>query len=240
MKNKNAGFFIRFLSLIIDLTIFILIGISSSLMCIREVYDEHFGSLYQVKIEWAYYLWLFLLITILIVQFILIPFWFKGKTIGMILTKLELVSLDEESIKYKIFKKTQVGVFMWILTIILFMVFVKIETINKINFYSFIQKKRNIFDKLDIETKNAVIKKYKLGTWETVFITIPSTISSITIFGQLFALLSIGISKNKIGILDKFSNTKIVYKNKTVDVKNNQLYHVKPEKFEEQKINWRN
>lgn len=242
--KKNAGFFIRFLSLIVDVMIFVIISVSLSLICIGQS-QKSFGKdtvmIYQVNVIWAYYLWLNSLILFLIIQFLLIPIVFNGKTIGMLLTKLDFEITDKEkNIKKIVFKKFQLSAFLWILTIVFFEIFVSPVTINKMTYYSYIHKHINEFNGLKLSEQQEIIKNYKLNSLETSLITIPSTLSTVCIFFNLLTLLSIGIDRNKLGILDKVTNSKVVHKNKLIKISKIKIDLIKPEKVDKSIIEWKN
>ena len=218
-ENKVAGFFIRFLALAIDVIIFVAIGMASSLICIsKHIYtfsDLETGitnqlNIYQINQPWTYYVWMIIIILTLTIQFIIIPFLLKGKTIGMVITKLKIKTLELDlSLKKVIWQRIQVGALLWIILVILFMIFINTKTINKINLFTFIQQ-HNFNDWSNVN-KIELANTYKLSTLETSLFAIPATISSVILFGQLFCLISVGISKNKHGIIDKISNSIIVY-----------------------------
>lgn len=219
--KKKSGFFIRFTSLLIDLTIFCLIGIFSSLMCIGK--NEKGISIINSFLY--YYLWLLLLIVLILIQFILIPLITKGKTIGMLICGLELTLIsNDESIYTIIIKRQILGSIPWIITILLYIAFVTPDIINKI-----------------IITKQVKESDLKLDGWEMARLTIPSTLSSFLIFFQSLLLMTIGINKQKQGFVDKVTKSQIIWKNK-LDPINEQiktLRIIEPEKEKEILIEWK-
>lgn len=237
--NKKAGFWVRFGSLIIDLILFCLIGISSSLFCLKKeiVLDDPKIDIYQVKNDFTYFLWLLLLIILITIQFILIPLLSNGRTIGMIITKLDIDFYDKN--KYKsILKKIEIGPFIWIVLICLFMCFVWPKTINKMVIFSYIKTNFSESDQ-KVQNLKELLDTNKWTLLETIFYTIPSALSPMILLIQLFFLISVGFRGNKTSLVDKFSNSQVIYKNKFIDVENNEIKLVKPIKNEVYQINWR-
>lgn len=235
-ENKKAGFWIRALSLLIDIVIFSIIGILSSLMCIKKVYFSTVNlNIYQVKNDYTYFLWLLILILDLSIFFIAIPFLFNGKTIGMMITRLA-IKYNEGTKKYwSLFKKAQLGPILWIVVIIFFMIFVWPTTINKMVIFSYI-KNKNIPES---EAIKDLLSSNKWNLRETIFYSIPAALSPIIIIVQLLFLISVGFKGNKIGLVDKFSNSQIIYTNK-FDRKNIETFElIKPELYNPVEINWK-
>ena len=139
-KNKNAGLWIRLLSITIDVFLFCSLAMSLSLICLQTKYFEQLDkSIYVVKNDYWYYLWLFFLILMLLIFFVVIPIFTKGKTIGMLLTKLDL-KIQDKSVYKVILKRNQFSTFLWIVLIILFMIFVSPKIVNKIVVSSYVNK----------------------------------------------------------------------------------------------------
>lgn len=219
--KKKSGFFIRLSSLILDLLIFCSIGISSSLMCIGKNEKE----ISIINSFTHYYLWLLLLIFTLSIQFILIPILTKGRTIGMLICRLNLIKNDEqEKIQVVILKRQILGSIPWIIMILLYIAFVTPDIVNKI-----------------VIAKKIQDSKLTLTGWEMARLTIPSTLSSFLIFSQTLLLLTVGINKQKQGFIDKITNSQIVWKNK-LDLTNEKiktLKIIKPELDKEIIIKWK-
>lgn len=236
--NKKAGFWVRFGSLIIDLILFCSIGISSSLFCLKKeiILVVPRINIYQVRNDFTYFLWLLLLIVLITIQFILIPILSNGKTIGMIITKLDIEFYDKNRYK-SILKKIEIGPFIWIVLICLFMCFVWPKTINKMVIFSYI--KAHFSESNQNQALKDLLDKNKWTLLETVFYTIPSALSPMILLIQLFFLISVGFRGNKTSLVDKFSNSQVVYKNKFIDVENTEIKLVKPIKNEIYQINWR-
>lgn len=187
--NKPAGFWIRILSIIIDLIIFATSSISISLIAING----------KEIIPWAYYVWMVLTIILILILFIFIPILFKGKTIGMLCCQINIISTDSDSksIWLMVLRKNKLYSFLWIFSILVSMSFITPQLAQRI-----------------IENNN----NNNLEPWEQALLSIPSTTSGIIIFINIFMTLSINASKNKEGFNDKFSSTKVIYSKKYIDV----------------------
>lgn len=236
-ENKKAGFWIRFASLIIDLIIFCSISISSSLMCIDKVdFIELNTSIFQVNR--IYYIWIVLMIILISIQFIAIPLFFNGKTIGMFILGLNL-HFNDKKIFSSIMKRIELGPLLWIIIFIIFFSFIWPSTINKLIVNAYINDNYKVQNDLSVEVKQ-LLQDNKLSTLENAFYAIPSTMSPIVVMLQLFLLISTGFKGTKISLLDKFSNSQIVYKNKLIvnEVKNIEI--IKPEKNINCNIIWKN
>lgn len=241
---KNAGFFIRFLANLIDIVIFVVFGMLLSLICIGKgsipIDNNKTIELYLVTKWYAYYIWLVSLILMIIVESIVIPYFFKGRTLGMLITQLTILWNDDDLLIKKIFKRWQLGWFIWMIIILLFLAFISPKIVNKLIVFSFINNNPKEFANMDQIAMNNFINSHKLNFIETMFLTIPSSISSFTIIAQVLLLMSIGASKNKIGIIDKLTNTRITYKKKVVEIKEKEIKIPKPEKIENIEIIWKN
>lgn len=241
--NKNAGLFIRLLSTIIDVLFFCFFGIVLSLISISETTIGNFfdsdnpnisSNILNQKIYIVnnlYWLWLFLLILILFIEFILIPFFLKGRTIGMLITRLKLKYDNEKFIKV-LFYRNCLGSFLWIIVIFLFMIFVSPNTINKYLLYKEINN-------LTIENKEEILSKINFSIWEIILFYIPSSLPSIILTIQLLSILSVMFKRKNVSIIDRFSNSLIVYKNKFIDFSNNNLEVINPEKNINIEIIWK-
>ncbi|MBD5423459.1 MAG: RDD family protein [Mycoplasma sp.] len=241
MTNKKAGFWIRLLYLFIDCIIFCSIAISSSLMCITKTnisYPNATFDIYNVKNDYTYYIWLLFVLILLAIFFIVVPLLFNGKTLGMSIAKLK-IDFNAQN-KYKvIFKRMELGVFLWMFIVIIFMCFVQPKTINKMINFNYI--KSNYSKTMTIEELNNFLSNYKWTITETILYTIPSTISPIVVMIQLFFLISIGFKKNKTGLVDKFTNSQIVYVNKydKVNEDDKLIFDIKPEENIKYEIIWK-
>ena len=156
----------------------------------------------------------------------------------MFITKLKIDFNGQN--KYKvIFKRMELGVFLWMFIVIIFMCFVQPKTINKMINFNYI--KSNYSKTMTIEELNNFLSNYKWTITETILYTIPSTISPIVVMIQLFFLISIGFKKNKTGLVDKFTNSQIVYVNKydKVNEDDKLIFDIKPEENIKYEIIWK-
>ncbi|MDK2819416.1 MAG: RDD family protein [Mycoplasmataceae bacterium] len=196
--QKQAGFWIRILSILIDLIIFLLIAISTSLIALKKENNN------LIILSWGYYVWLVLLIVEIIILFIIIPLFLKGRTIGMLSCKISILSLQEDPTLFIVLKKNQLYSFLWIFSILVFMLFISPELAQKM---SLISSQGNVEE-----------DKLVLEVWEKALIAIPSTTSGIIIFINILTIFSINMNKNMYGINDKFTNTKLVYTKKWIEI----------------------
>lgn len=236
-KNKNAGLWIRLLSITIDVFLFCSLAMSLSLICLQTKYFGQLDkSIYVVKNDYWYYLWLFFLILMLLIFFVVIPIFTKGKTIGMLLTRLDL-KIQDKSIYKVILKRNQFSTFLWIVLIILFMIFVSPKIVNKIVVSSYVNKNyKNSSD----ETIKQLLSENSLTILETSFYTIVCTLSPIILLEQLFLLMSSSFKKEKISIVDRLTKSQIVYSNKFENIKQeSEINLIKPIKNISIDIKWK-
>lgn len=240
--NKHAGFWIRLMALLIDVIIFVVISISSSLLIINaqefKLWDQQL--IYMVNTNWTYYLWFLIPISLLIIQFLLIPLLTKGKTIGQLIFQIKVASFSENHWKSVIFKRWQLGALIWILVMIMFMVLVNPTTINKVSLYTFIQNHQKEFKALDPDQQSQIINAYQLNSWETALLAILATTSSFNIMAQMLLLISISIKPNKIGLLDRLTASKVIYLKKFLIEKQIKLIIIKPKLNQKNEIIWKN
>ncbi|MGL5732833.1 MAG: RDD family protein [Metamycoplasmataceae bacterium] len=190
--NKPAGFWIRILSILIDLVIFSVIAISSSLIAIKKIDDS------LIIVHWGYYVWMVLVIFEIIVLFIIIPILLKGRTLGMIACQINFISLKEEPIWLMVIKRNQLYSFLWIFSIIVTMTFINPELFQKMS--------------------EANDDKLVLEPWESTLIAIPATTSGIIVFINIFSILSININKNMYSLNDRFVEIQMVYSKKYIEI----------------------
>ena len=239
---KPAGFWIRFSALMIDLIIFLAIILPASLVTIKSqpipLWPQK--QLYTVQFDWSFYFWCLLLIFCLTVQFLLVPLMTKGKTIGMLLVQLKVNFEQPQGWKTKVFLRWQLSAGIWILVAILFMALVQPPTINKISLFGLIQNNQADFQKLAPATQELLKASFTLTSWETALLSIPATTSSFNIMAQVFLLISIGIRKGKIGLLDHISTMQVVYLHKTVYLNEKTPKLIEPEKMVPIELDWKN
>ena len=130
--NEKAKFWSRLVSTLIDIILFCVVGISTSLICIKkELVTSINVEMYLVKNDYTYFLWLFILILLLSLLYILIPLICNGRTLGMMILRLKL-NYNNQRKYYVILKRTELGVFLWIFVIVIFIVMSSIVKIFKI------------------------------------------------------------------------------------------------------------
>lgn len=242
LQNKKASFWIRFLSTLIDLIIFCVIGITLSLICLqKKEFSSIQAEIYQISDDsYLYYIWLILLIITIVIQYIAIPFCFKGKTIGMMITRLEIDF--QNSLRWKvIIKRIELGPMLWIVVIIFFMCFVWTSTINKMTIISYIRTHFSHLQETDsnYQIVKELLEQNKLSLVERICYSIPASTSPLILFLNLFMLISIGFRKSKIGLVDRFSSSFVVYKNKFEKTPEKDIQVIEPEAEENYNIVWK-
>ncbi|MGL4252424.1 MAG: RDD family protein [Metamycoplasmataceae bacterium] len=215
--NKPAGFWIRILSILIDLIIFSTIAISSSLIAIKKIDDS------LVIDYWGYYSWMVLVIFEITILFIVIPILLKGRTIGMLFCQINFISLKDERVWLSVIKRNQLYSFLWIFSITVTMCFVSPELFQKMSDIS--NKPNN--DEL------------VLAPWESTLIAIPATTSGIIIFIDIFSILSINMNKNMYSINDRFVEIKMIYSKKYIEIFDEMNKEIIREKVRKQEIIWK-
>ncbi len=228
--NEKAKFGSRLASTLIDILFFCIIGITSSLICIKkELVQDINTEIYLVKNDYFYFLWLFILILSLSILYILIPLICDGKTIGMMFLKLKL-NYNNQKKYYVILKRTELGAFLWIFVIIIFMCFVWPTTINKMIITNYIQDHLKNFNHLSPNELENLQNKYQWTLLEICFYSIPSVLSPIVILIQLFSLMSILFRQKRLSLIDKITNSEIVYSNKYINIVKEEKIEIEPEK----------
>lgn len=235
LQKRTAGFWIRFLSISIDVILFCVIAISSSLICIEaREFPQINKTLSQVKNDYFYYIWFMLVVLILTIQFLGIPFILKGKTLGMIITRLE-IDTNDQPLKKVILNRFKFGALLWIFIFVVFMIFVRPTMINKMLIYKYVKENFDENNQQAVELLNA----NKLSLLDTVLYSVPSIFSPIIVFAEVFFLISIGFKKTKISIIDNFTNSKIVFANKYIKTTNLIVEIVKPIENKKYQIEWK-
>ncbi|AXE61010.1 hypothetical protein DA803_02865 [[Mycoplasma] phocae] len=193
--NRKANFWIRLLSSIIDLLIFISLAIISSFLVFNYKQGQYIN-------KWNYYVWLALLIFMLNIFWIIIPILFNGQSIGMIICRIRIIPQENKTkLSRAIFDRQRLFAFTWMIIFLLFIIFVSPE----------------LFIRAAKINKNSA----KLGTLERIFVLIPTALASITSFAEIFLVIS-NVKENRIGINDNFSNTFTVWKNRFDKVEENE------------------
>lgn len=216
--KKSAGFWIRILSILIDLILFCLIAIPLSLIAI----DKKENLI--VIVTWGYYVWMVLVIFEIFILFIVIPILSKGRSIGMWCCQINLISLKKEPVWLMVLKKNQLYAFFWIFSILVSMCFISPELCQKM-----VNAPKG--------TQESALAA--LLPWEKALIAIPSTTSGIIIFLNILSVLSINMSRDMSGINDKLTNTKMVYSNKYIEIFDEENKIILREEIKKETLIWR-
>ncbi|WP_033161332.1 RDD family protein [[Mycoplasma] collis] len=219
-KYLKASYKIRFLSGVIDIFIFIFITFLITFLVFFkfDFQNDKVDPIFNI----FYYLWFLFEISIILFLHLIIPLFFsKGKTIGKIITKLQVVNLNGNTKKINlknIIKKEIFYSLNWIFIILLFLIF-----INPEEFKSFSKNKELLTKKIEnIENLSLKIK---------VVLRLIFIISNFFVFSNYVITLTI-FKKNRLSIIDIFSQTQTVYKNK-FEFKNEISESLKPKE-----LNW--
>ncbi len=224
--NQKAGFWSRLIYFLIDFIFFSSIAISTSLICIKKEFISDINNeIYLVANDYWYFLWLLFLIINLSFFFIIIPLIFNGKTLGMMIIRLK-VNFNSSKKYQSILKRMELGVFLWIFIVLIFMCFVWPNTINKMIIRNYIEKHSNEFG----ESLNDLMNLYQWNILETSFYSIPSVISPIVVIIQLFSFMSVLYKGNKTTFVDKISDSQIVHSKKFVEIVDYKNIELEPEK----------
>ncbi|WP_412031681.1 RDD family protein [Metamycoplasma buccale] len=195
--NKKANFWIRLLATIIDAILFIIFLVATSF----AVFNYKTGQYFH---EANYYVWLFLLILYLIFFFIVLPIIWNGKTIGMRICKIKIIKKNEKDKFSKvIFDRQRLFSFLWIIVFLSFIIFISPKTF--------------------IEAAN--INK-NLNKVQKIFLTIPTVLSSLSVFLQAFLIIT-NAKENRIGLNDKFSASYTVWINKYEEIEQEEKVNIK-------------
>lgn len=212
MKSKKiAGLGIRLLAGIIDIFIFLLIFLFSSLIA---VYNNKVHSII------GYYFWFLIIIVYILIVHNLIPFLFKGFTIGKFICKIKYESLKKESISFQnIFKKELLYWNSLMISIIFWVLFVSPDLSEKL-----------IISRQNKNTNNLSNKEVILASIGPLYFTFSLTISSV------FTLTI--LNKNKIGFNDYFSKIVTTYKNKFIEQKKYEEFIIVSKDRKLKKFEW--
>ncbi|AWX42531.1 RDD family [Metamycoplasma cloacale] len=203
--NKKANFWIRLLATLIDVIIFLIFSVISSF----ATFDYQNAKLIHNAL---YYFWLINLILFLLIYFILIPIFAKGKTLGMTICRIKIISTDKtEKFSKAVFNRQRLFSFVWMIIFALFAILISPETFIKAS------------------TKG--MTKDQLTTVQFGFLMIPIALIGIASFTQLFLIMS-NARSNRVGLNDKFSSTETVWINKYEEIEEEEIIEriIKPKK----------
>lgn len=216
-SKKIASFSYKFFSMLVDLFIILIIIIPLSLITIVNN-----NGIYTIN-KLNYYIWFLTFIFLQIFFYLLIPILTKGKTIAMLIFKLELQSLNlDENIYISIIKRNFLTTFLWILLLISFICFVPPSSAEKL------LKAENL-----VENDKAVFSALEIAG-----ISVPALFSPLFLISNLFNQLSAGINNNSISIYEKIYNYRIVHKNRFVKSAEDLSKKLIPIKMQIYKIVW--
>ncbi|MCC3160902.1 MAG: RDD family protein [Mollicutes bacterium PWAP] len=196
---KKAGFWIRFLSRVLDVFIFglILIGTSFAFLSHNKIeigYNHPYTS-WTFDSTWKYITWLIINIIQTFSLFILLPFFTNGRTIGMFICRIKIHYLKNKKriqiFKSQIYREIFFGL-SWSFLMFLFIILMY----NPRFFIKFISTNRDSIN---------------FTTWQNVRISIITTFSGLIIFIQLISGISVGIKREKSSFIDKLSKTETVW-----------------------------
>lgn len=129
---------------------------------------------------------------------------------------------ENQNLILSILKRSIMTTVLWVLLFMFFMLFISPLTINKILINKILSEpKFKDINVAKIWLDGHELKYISLTWYEETFITIQATNSSIILLFQLFLLVSINFKNNKENWVDKYSESKIVWINKTEE--NNQI-----------------
>ncbi|WP_434337111.1 RDD family protein [Mesomycoplasma conjunctivae] len=211
--KKSAGFWIRFASGIIDISVLFSSFILLSWLLIASD---------KTLVYWKYYFWGISIIFIAIVYKIFIPlFW--NKSLGQWICRIEIYFPDNKKRWAKLttlLKRELLTTLNWVLTVIITLILIYPGLVNVIV--------KNI-----VELKTA--KQSNLSVFDTIVISIINLIARINGIIFIVNILSILHQNNK-NISDRISKTQIVWKNKWIPKLENQS--IKVIKANWAQINW--
>lgn len=211
--NLQTGFWIRLLARIIDLTIFATISIGFALI------NLHKEATWYFKDNWFFYVWMMFNVLILFVMFVLLPIIFNGQTLGMFITRIKIIYENDNKVK-SIFKRELFFSITWIVLVICVALL-----INHTLFVKYAKSDQ---------------KNIKYTSWESLRISIVTTVASLLTLMQMIVAISVVVRKPHPGLHDSYSKTKTVWVNKFIKVKQktNKFISIKPRLVKNEKVEW--
>lgn len=211
-QNIKANFWIRLLSTLIDLFIFVIFSVGTSFLIFNYKKADFLLNNIVYK-EVVYRIWLLGLILFNIFEFIVIPIITGGQTVGMLICKIKIIANDNDrKLSRFIFDRQRLFSFLWVFI-----------------FLSFMLMSTDAFLK--------AARGQKMNTVEKLVVSLPTVLATIAINLQIFMILT-GVVATRLNWNDKFSRTKTVWKNKFEEVFEDEDYKLKiyPKKRELPKI----
>lgn len=211
-QNIKANFWIRLLSTLIDLFIFVIFSVGTSFLIFNYKKADFLLNNIVYK-EVVYRIWLLGLIVFNIFEFIVIPIITSGQTVGMLICKIKIIANDNDrKLSRFIFDRQRLFSFLWVFV-----------------FLSFMLMSTDAFLK--------AARGQKMNTVEKLVVSLPTVLATIAINLQIFMILT-GVVATRLNWNDKFSRTKTVWKNKFEEMFEDEDYKLKiyPKKRELPKI----
>ena len=187
--KKKANFWIRSIARLIDTLLF-------STITILLAWGFTKPNPLRFKADWLFYMWILLSILTNTIIWIIIPLLNKGKTIGNLITRTEIKT--KENLFHTILKRESIVAIAWIITMLLIMGFAN----------------HTGFTKLFSNDKNTT-----LSVTELLRVSVIRAFGTIVTLIQLVVGASLLISSNKESIIDKYSKSNVVWKNKYEEIR---------------------
>lgn len=195
-KHKIAGFWIRLTSRMIDVLILFLLSIGLAILFLEKKMINNQQE-WIFKQNYFFYIYALIIIMLIFLLFVVLPIIWKGKTIGHFITRTKIVA--ENNLIFGIMKREVFWSFSWIFCAIL-----TTAIINHTLFLKFISA----------NNRSEIV----FTNWETFRISLVSSLASIIVFMQMFLAVSIVVRQKKLGLHDVYSNTKVIYLNKFINI----------------------
>ena len=212
-ENKIAGFWIRLVSKLFDVVVF-----ASITILIAHFFLQRENGYLKFVEPWTFYVWAFLAILLLLLIFIIIPILFNGQSLGMFIFRLKIIFENPRKKFLTMIKRELAFSGIWIINLFFLIIFINHTLINK----------------LAIEQKNVEYLNF-----EKIRIGVFTSVGSISFIIQWIFSFSIIVRNNKIGIHDKISSSKVVFKYKLVKIsKSEPLNSFKPFMIKNAKVEW--
>ena len=212
-ENKIAGFWIRLVSKLFDVVVF-----ASITILIAHFFLQRENGYLKFVEPWTFYVWAFLAILLLLLIFIIIPILFNGQSLGMFIFRLKIIFENPRKKFLTMIKRELAFSGIWIINLFFLIIFINHTLINK----------------LAIEQKNVEYLNF-----EKIRIGVFTSVGSISFIIQWIFSFSIIVRSNKIGIHDKISSSKVVFKYRLVKIsKSEPLSSFKPFMIKNAKVEW--
>ena len=104
---------------------------------------------------------------------------------------------------------------------------------------NYIQTHLNDFSQLTNKELESLILQYQWTTLEISFYAIPSVLSPIIVLIQVFSFMSILFKQKRLSLVDKITNSEIVYSYKYINITTKEEIEIEPEKNVIHPIIWK-